>query len=176
MSADILGTSCDQCRSMVYVHGNQKARTAQDGHLDSHTAPELWDCSPGPFVFKAVRPQDPDRSSWRLFGPWLQPTDGSPTRLFTTWPLILPWGLLKAGPFASGPFRHQSVSDGTYLLLCVHHAVVRRKRRNKTKKRWRKREWCYIILQVKPVQLLKRPARVIPRPAQLYSHHLQYFS
>ena len=29
---------------ILYVHGNQKAhygRTAQDGHLDSHTAPEL---------------------------------------------------------------------------------------------------------------------------------------
>ena len=29
----------------LYVHGNQKARygrTAQDVHLDSHTAPELW--------------------------------------------------------------------------------------------------------------------------------------
>ena len=32
----------------LYVHGNQKARlgrTAQDVHLDSHTAPELWNDS-----------------------------------------------------------------------------------------------------------------------------------
>ena len=50
MSADILGTSCGQCWKhgyavYLYVHGSQKARywgrTAQDGHLDSHTAPEL---------------------------------------------------------------------------------------------------------------------------------------
>ena len=30
---------------ILYVQGNQKSslgRTAQDGHLDSHTAPELW--------------------------------------------------------------------------------------------------------------------------------------
>ena len=30
---------------ILYVHGNQKSslgRTAQDGHIDSHTAPELW--------------------------------------------------------------------------------------------------------------------------------------
>ena len=48
MSVDILGTSRDQCRSMVQysfnVHGKPEGllgRTAQDGHLDSHTAPEL---------------------------------------------------------------------------------------------------------------------------------------
>ena len=42
-----LGTSCDQCRSMVqYCFTSTEpegslGRTAQDGHLDSHTAPEL---------------------------------------------------------------------------------------------------------------------------------------
>ena len=48
MSVDILGTSCDQCRSMVQLalrprkpEGSLR-RIAQDGHFDSHTAPELW--------------------------------------------------------------------------------------------------------------------------------------
>ena len=44
MSVDTLGTSWDQCRSMVQHSftstetGNSLGRTAQDGHLDSHTA------------------------------------------------------------------------------------------------------------------------------------------
>ena len=49
MSVDILGTSCDQCRSMVQYSFTStetrrfvRVRTAQNGHLDSHTAPELW--------------------------------------------------------------------------------------------------------------------------------------
>ena len=49
MSADILGTSCDQCRSTVQLKSlrprkpeGSLGRTAQDVHLDSHTAPELW--------------------------------------------------------------------------------------------------------------------------------------
>ena len=46
MSVDILGTSWDQCRSMVQYSCTSTetllGRTAQDGHLDSHTAPELW--------------------------------------------------------------------------------------------------------------------------------------
>ena len=48
MSADILGTSWDQCVSMVQkFFTSTEARgslgwTAQDGHLHSHTAPELW--------------------------------------------------------------------------------------------------------------------------------------
>ena len=47
MLADILGTSCDQCRSMVQALRPRKpegslGRTAQYGHLDSHTAPELY--------------------------------------------------------------------------------------------------------------------------------------
>ena len=47
MSVDILGTSWDQCRSMVQYSFTSTepegplGRTAQDGHLDSHTAPEL---------------------------------------------------------------------------------------------------------------------------------------
>ena len=48
MLADILGTNCDQCVSMVQycftstetVRGSL-GRKAQDGHLDFHTAPEL---------------------------------------------------------------------------------------------------------------------------------------
>ena len=48
MSVDILGTSWDQCRSMVQYSftsietEGSLGRTAQDGHLDSHTAPELF--------------------------------------------------------------------------------------------------------------------------------------
>ena len=45
MSVDILGTSCDQCRSTVQKSLRKPegslGQTAQDGHLDSHTAPEL---------------------------------------------------------------------------------------------------------------------------------------
>ena len=46
MSADILGTSCNQCRSIVqYIFTSVEARRlvmkAQDGHLDFHTTPEL---------------------------------------------------------------------------------------------------------------------------------------
>ena len=46
MSVDILGTSCNQCRSTVKSLRPRKpegslGRTAQDVHLDSHTAPEL---------------------------------------------------------------------------------------------------------------------------------------
>ena len=50
MSVDILGTSWDQCRSMVQYsftstesRKGSLGRTAQEGHLDSHTAPELWE-------------------------------------------------------------------------------------------------------------------------------------
>ena len=48
MPVDILGTSWHQCRSMVHYSftctetRRLVRRTAQDGHLDSHTAPELW--------------------------------------------------------------------------------------------------------------------------------------
>ena len=49
MSVDILGTSCDQCRSTGSINllrprkpEGSLGRTAQDVHLDSHTAPELW--------------------------------------------------------------------------------------------------------------------------------------
>ena len=48
MSVDILGTSWDQCRSAVHIALRPRkpegslGQTAQDGHLDSHTAPELW--------------------------------------------------------------------------------------------------------------------------------------
>ena len=48
MSADILGTSWDRCRSTVQysltsTETRRLVRTeAQDGRLDSHTAPELW--------------------------------------------------------------------------------------------------------------------------------------
>ena len=53
MSVDILGTSCDQCWSMVQysftsmdtrrlVRMDSWGRTAEDSPLDSHTAPELW--------------------------------------------------------------------------------------------------------------------------------------
>ena len=48
MPGDILGTSWDQCRRMVqYSFTSRKpegslGRTAQVGHLVSHTAPELW--------------------------------------------------------------------------------------------------------------------------------------
>ena len=49
MSVDILGTSWDQCRSMVqYSFTSMETRrlvrtdSLQDGHLDSHAAPELW--------------------------------------------------------------------------------------------------------------------------------------
>ena len=53
MSVDILGTSWDQCWSMVqysFTSTETKGslgvgRTAQDGHLDSHTAPELSDAA-----------------------------------------------------------------------------------------------------------------------------------
>ena len=48
MSFDILGTSCDQCRSIWFnialrprTPEGSLGRTAQDVHLDSHTAPEL---------------------------------------------------------------------------------------------------------------------------------------
>ena len=45
MSVDILGTSCDQCRSMVqYIFTSTETRRlvrTDDGHLDFHTAPEL---------------------------------------------------------------------------------------------------------------------------------------
>ena len=47
MSVDILGTVCDQCVNMVqycftFTETLRLVRTtAQDGHLDSHTAPEL---------------------------------------------------------------------------------------------------------------------------------------
>ena len=47
MSVDILGTSCDQCRTRFNNSLRPRkpegslGRTAQDGHLDSHTAPEL---------------------------------------------------------------------------------------------------------------------------------------
>ena len=52
MSVDILGTDCDQCECMVQccftftetVRLIRTGRGAQDGHLDSHTAPEL--CHP----------------------------------------------------------------------------------------------------------------------------------
>ena len=52
MSVDILGTSCDQCRSTVHYDKSLRprkpegslGRTAQDVYLDFHTAPELW-CS-----------------------------------------------------------------------------------------------------------------------------------
>ena len=44
--ADILGTNCDQCVCMVQccftsTETIRLIRTAQDGHFDSHTAPEL---------------------------------------------------------------------------------------------------------------------------------------
>ena len=46
MSVDILETSCGQCRSMVQYSPRKPegslGRTAQDGHLDSHKAPQLW--------------------------------------------------------------------------------------------------------------------------------------
>ena len=53
MSSDVIWHIRDKLWPMpkhgsiiLYVHGNQKARhlgrTAQDVHLDSHTAPELW--------------------------------------------------------------------------------------------------------------------------------------
>ena len=50
MSVDVLGTNCDQCRSTVrycFTHIYTETigllgRKAQDGHLDFHTAPELW--------------------------------------------------------------------------------------------------------------------------------------
>ena len=46
MSADILGTSCDHGAWFSIALRPRKpegslGRTAQDGHLDSHTAPEL---------------------------------------------------------------------------------------------------------------------------------------
>ena len=47
MSADILGTNCDQCRSMgqCYFTSTETVGLSgtgtQDGHLDVHTAPEL---------------------------------------------------------------------------------------------------------------------------------------
>ena len=47
MSVDILGTSCDQCRARFNKSLRPRkpegslGRTAQDVHLDSHTAPEL---------------------------------------------------------------------------------------------------------------------------------------
>ena len=48
MSFDILGTSCDQCRSTFNQSLRPRkpedslGRTAQHVQLDSHTAPELW--------------------------------------------------------------------------------------------------------------------------------------
>ena len=47
MSVDILGTSCDQCRTQFNNSLRPRkpegslGRIAQDVHLDSHTAPEL---------------------------------------------------------------------------------------------------------------------------------------
>ena len=47
MSVDILGTSWDQCEAWFSIALRPRkpqgslGRTAQDGHLDSHTAPEL---------------------------------------------------------------------------------------------------------------------------------------
>ena len=47
MSVDILGTSCDQAEARFNNSLRPRkpegslGRTAQDGHLDSHTAPEL---------------------------------------------------------------------------------------------------------------------------------------
>ena len=49
MSVDILGTSCEtnaEAWFSIVLHPRKPegslGRTAQDGHLDSHTAPELW--------------------------------------------------------------------------------------------------------------------------------------
>ena len=48
MSVDILGTSWDQCEAWFNIAWRPRkpegslGRTAQDVHLDSHTAPELW--------------------------------------------------------------------------------------------------------------------------------------
>ena len=48
MSVDLLGTNCDQCRSIVqYCFTSTETirlvrMDSPDGHLDSHTAPELW--------------------------------------------------------------------------------------------------------------------------------------
>ena len=59
MSVDILGTNCDQCRSMVQccLTSTETVRLirteSQDGHLDFHTAPELW-CHPGSFCFTST--------------------------------------------------------------------------------------------------------------------------
>ena len=44
---DISGTNCDQCVSMVHccftsTKTTRFIRTGSPGHLDSHTAPELW--------------------------------------------------------------------------------------------------------------------------------------
>ena len=60
MSVDIWGTSWDQCRSMVQYSfpstepEGSLGRTAQDDHLNSHTAPELccFFCFQNPMCMK----------------------------------------------------------------------------------------------------------------------------
>ena len=60
MSVDILGTSCDQCEARFNnsLHPLKLegllGRTAQDGHLDSHTAPELRALSTLTYYFEGI--------------------------------------------------------------------------------------------------------------------------
>ena len=132
MSVDILRTGWDQRRSLVqYSFTSRKpegslGRTAQDGHLDSHTAPELFR-----FLWTTFAILEMSHRNEKRLAPSLKNA--------TTTPQL---GLLasqlhyKSGPKAL-PCRHPQ-QTGLLLFFSSHNEV---KRFITNVARWKKCKW-----------------------------------